>query len=1604
MVNKTNEKVLEHLTLFIQDRLNHDQAVVLTHFARLYYQSVNFEDNERLAIEDLYGALLAHWNLLLEFDGRFRIQVYNPTLEEHAWQSKHTIVQIVIRDMPFLLQSVCMEVNRLGYTNHLVIHPVITVNRNGQGQFLTLAETQCAETPHSDSGVHNECLIHLEIDRESDLTLMRQLNNKLQEILQDVCAATEDWPICLEKMQGIIDVLTEQANISEVVQDEIDFLRWLHDDHFVFLAYREYEIIRLNDQIGNRAVAGTGLGLLRDHLRPIPEDAFIAMTEDAFLAMKAPSPLMITKATSKATVHRPVFMDYIGVKQYDQQGLVIGEKRFLGLYSSSAYSTPLSEIPMISRKIKSIQQAFNFRKNSHSARALMFILNSLPRDEVFEADFDTLQEFTSGMLQLQQRQRVRVFVRQDVYGHFASLLIFVPRDRYYTETRKKIQLILQDIFKAQNIEFSVQLSESILARIHFIIHIEDGCCIDYDARSIEEQIIQALSDWNDELKDQLLNYHGEEKGNQLFTQYHEGFSAAYREDMSSRTALLDIEKFENLLNNHLTADSLLYCPLTPDTEKTLRFKLFSTGQVSLSKSLPMLENMGVKVSDERPYEITKKELSCTFWMHDFGLLLDMDPKQLDLHTLRPRFEETFEQCWFGQIENDGFNQLVLRAGIRWEQVNIFRGYYFYLRQIGLAFSQVYVETTLANNPEVVRLLVHYFTQRFDPELAKEDNSTQELYQTIEKTIDQIKSLDEDRILRRYLNLIQSAVRTNFFQYARDEQGIPYFSTKFDSGKILEIPSPVPHVEIFVYSPRMEGIHLRGGAVARGGIRWSDRREDFRTEVLGLMKAQMTKNAVIVPTGAKGGFIVKRYQDLETPEQKTAEVIGCYRVLIKGLLDITDNRHGAELIKPAQCVCYDGDDSYLVVAADKGTASFSDYANELAISYGFWLGDAFASGGSAGYDHKAMGITARGAWESVKHHFNRLKINHQERPFSVIGIGGMMGDVFGNGMLLSRQIKLIAAFDHEFIFLDPDPDPAVSYEERERLFRLPHARWCDYDSAKISNGGGVFSRTAKSIALSPQIKQRLNIQYEQLAPQQLIKLILTAPVDLLWNGGIGTYVKASLEQNMDVGDRANDPVRVNANELRCKQVAEGGNLGLTQAGRIEYALNGGFINTDSIDNSAGVDCSDHEVNIKIVLNQLVAQSDLTEKQRNELLESMTEEVGRLVLKHNYDQNRAITMIERASAEDPAGVKWLIEILEKRGNLNRKLEFIPDNEDLTERYHSGKGLQRPEISVLLAYSKQLLKQNVLAHIDELDSGTFKYQLKSYFPKQLQNLYATTIENHCLAAEIVANGLINQLINYLGIVLPFKLMDEYSCSIVPIINVYKRVCCAFDINETLEELELLDQHLDEQIREELQKQVRYLIQRSMQWFLIKSIHPQDFMHYVNGINELKQTSAYYLPEQGYAKMNQQVQYFMEKGVAGDLAVKIALMDVLYWGLDIIRLNQKNHAGLKDSAKAYFEVLAALDLYWLREQIDGLPEKTVWLILAKKAVEDEFNQLCCDLTLAILGNGQAVIEDKIQVLLNPDDANINRYNKLLNQARSDSQIEIEQITVLLKELKALV
>lgn len=1584
MENTSNEKLLATLEQYIHQKIQDDSTEQLIAFTRQYYGFAAVEELSDKSMEDLFGAVLSHWNLFLQLPERAaKIHIYNPSLEEHGWQSTHTVIEIVLPDMSFVLQSITMEINRYGFANQLVLHPVYWVQRDAKGKLLALTDTEQASSVR-------ECVLHIEINRQSDLELISQLQISLQQVLRDVRAATEDWQPCIETLQTEISTLTalDRAELAE----PIEFLQWLEDTHYVFLGYREYQIVEQAGEYGFSVIANSGLGILRDSIAKIPEKNFLPISTDAYQILSNDNPLMITKATSKATVHRPVFMDYIGIKQYDNTGKVIGEKRFLGLYASSAYSCELKSIPLVRSKMNALIHS-GLTNSSHTSRTLVYVLNSLPRDELFQAGIEPLFTCVRGVLKLQERQRVRVFVRHEVYGHFVSLLVFVPRERYNTESRIKIQNILLDIFQGTDTDFSVNLTESILARIHFIIHSKKGCCIDYDVKEIEQRIIAALSDWHDELDTELHYLYGEAEANQYLQDYRDGFSAAYKEAVSARTALLDLKRFEKIEQQDLSVLGVLYSPLTATENKQLYFKLYCFGEVaSLSRSLPMLENMGVKVYSEHPYEVKKLGQSKPFWIHDFGLGYSQ-VANLNIEVLKPRFQEAFEQCWAGRVENDGFNALVISAELTWRDVNIVRALYFYLRQIGIAFSQSYVEQTLVHNAAVVQLLVKFFNARFNTTDELLLDASQYVLE-IENLIEQVKSLDEDRILRRYLNLILAAERTNFFKETVDELGIPYFSIKFDSAKVDEIPSPVPYFEIFVYSPRLEGIHLRGGAVARGGLRWSDRREDFRTEVLGLMKAQMTKNSVIVPTGAKGGFVVKT----DCAKEKMAEEgIACYRIFIRGLLDITDNYAANEVLKPQQVQCYDQDDPYLVVAADKGTARFSDYANALAQSYHFWLDDAFASGGSAGYDHKEMGITARGAWVSVQHHFDNLGIDIQNKPFTVVGIGGMAGDVFGNGMLLSNKIKLLAAFDHESIFLDPNPNAGSSFQERQRLFKLSGSAWHDYDTSLISTGGGVFSRQDKVIVISEAVQEVLAINVAQLTPSELIRAILTAQVDLLWNGGIGTYVKASTEINSEVGDRANDALRINGVQLRCKIMGEGGNLGFTQRGRIEYALNGGCINTDSIDNSAGVDCSDHEVNIKILLNSIVLQGDMTAKQRDKLLASMTEQVAELVLKNNYLQNHAITMIQHEALHVWQNLKQLITTLESKAHLDRALEKLPNKKEMQERKTSGKGMTRPEISVLLAYTKQLLKTDLLSESSHINLELSKHVLVDYFPEQLQQTYKQEIQQHRLGKEIVANQLINSLVNRLGIIFPHRFMEELNCSAAELVNTYHLVCRVFDIEVIWRMQSELDGVVSEAVLEDIKLRIRKWVERAMYWFVRNEPNAEVAEHYVASIEQLSDDLGSLVTKAEQLQIDKQVDDLINAGVSANLALKIAQSDALSACLNAIRVSQKSHCSLADVTKGLFHQVSALNLDWLRQQILLLPKETTWEALSRRAMIDEYNQLSCVLLQSALSEeGYSVIE-KLEAWQLKNAMSLERYMALIKSAKADDSVQLEKIVVIL-------
>ena len=1326
-----------------------------------YYRHVSTEELDDRSDVDVYGAYASHHHLAAERKaGTTKVRVYTPTVAEHGWSAGgHSVVEVVTDDMSFLVDSLTMELARQHRNAHLVLHPTLDVERDGDGQLIAVHPVSTGSTT-PDSDTVRESWMHVEIDRltEEGNECVR-LADDVRRVLGDVRAAVEDWSAMQDRARAIVADLDENPpplSESEVTEGKA-LLEWLADEHFTFLGYREYELEQVSVDGGQedilRPVSGSGLGILRD-ADAHKSSSFQRLSGAVKAKAREKSLLVLAKANSRATVHRPAYLDYVGVKVFGADGEVVGERRFLGLFSSAAYTESVMRVPLIRVKVSDVLEATGLDPRSHDGNALLDTLETYPRDELFHTPTEELAPIAEAAMQARERRAVRLFIRRDIYDRYLSVLIYLPRDRYNTSVRQKFVRILAQVIgegriDPDSIEFNVSITESTTARVHFVVRMPVGETIpeSIDTADLERRLIDASRSWHDDFLHAVSTEYGEEVGAILARRYVDAFPEAYKEDFPARTAAVDLGRLE-AIQGDAGIDQALYSELdAPEGEA--RLKVFRVGPpLSLSEVLPMLSSMGVEVVDERPYGLAG--LDRVSHVYDFGLRYgEPMPDQA-----RELFSDALRAIWDGYTEIDGFNALVLRASLTWRQAMLLRAYAKYMRQGNSPFAIDSIEGALAVNVDLARMLVTFFETRFDPDLDEEarDKKQEDLEGRITSALDDVVSLDHDRILRSYLTHIRATLRTNYFQFAgKGKRPKTYLSLKMEPSAIPDLPEPRPKFEIFVYSPRVEGVHLRFGAVARGGLRWSDRRDDFRTEILGLVKAQMVKNTVIVPVGAKGGFYAKQLPDSAGDGGRDAwlaEGVECYKTFIRGLLDVTDNLVAGETVPPERVVRRDGNDSYLVVAADKGTATFSDIANGVSKDYGFWLGDAFASGGSVGYDHKAMGITARGAWVSVRRHFRELGIDCQTEDITVAGVGDMSGDVFGNGMLCSEHIKLIAAFDHRDIFIDPEPDPATSFAERKRLFELPRSSWQDYDTSLISEGGGVFPRSAKKIPINHHIRSALGIlrNVDSMTPAELMKAILLSPVDLLWNGGIGTYVKASTETNADAGDKANDAIRVNGTELRVRVVGEGGNLGCTQRGRIEFANNGGRINTDFIDNSAGVDTSDREVNLKILLDRVVLDGDLTEKQRNQLLASMTDEVADLVLRDNYEQNIALANAARnAPSLLHVHEQWMQQ-LESEGRLDRDLEALPPKAEVKRRLEHGGALTQPELSVLMAYTKIVLAEELLAS-DLPEDPYLLLDLVSYFPKAVRDGFSGPIEAHPLRREIIVTQVVGDLVNGAG-----------------------------------------------------------------------------------------------------------------------------------------------------------------------------------------------------------------------------------------------------------------
>ncbi len=1464
------------------------------------------------ALADLAAAAYEHLKAP-RIGGGEDIRLLDLEVEREGRRREVTVLEIINDNMPFLLDSTLAEVVDQGYEPYLVAHPILAVERDAEGNLVRLVGEA---TGAARLAVKRESFIHIHLPRIDDPETREKLIGSMRLVHKDVGLAVHDWP----GMRGRITELVQNYRLNppplpdDEVKEAIAFLDWMAQDNFTFLGVREYRLPK-----GDTAadpVQGSGLGLLRDpNVRVLRRGReLVAITPEIRAFMAQPKALIITKANVKSRVHRRAHLDYVGVKLFDADGQLQGELRIVGLFTSSAYTNTTAEVPYLRLKVAKVVARAGFDPSSYASRALLNVLESYPRDELFQIDEDTLYHFAIDIMNLSERPRVRALPRVDEFDRFVSVLVFVPKDRYDTSARVRIGQFLASVYGGRVSAAYPAYPEGPLARTHYIIGRDEGETPQIAQETLEKGIASIVRTWSDALRDQLDDVVGGARARALASRYADAFSAAYREAFSAEYAIKDIALLEQLSDARPRAVDLYR--READDETRVNLKVFSRGTaLPLSDRVPLLENLGFRVVNERTYRVVTAGTD-RVWLHDMTLERAAGGA-IDSDEIQDLIEAALLALLRGLAESDGFNRLVLEAGLGWRDVAMIRTLGRYLRQIQVAYAQDYLAETLARHAGITQEIVKLFYARFDPRHEDaEARLTDEgaIRAAIEEQLKNVTSLDDDRILRRFINLIEAAVRTNFFQL--EGNGLPRqtIAFKFECAKVDGLPLPKPLYEIFVYSPRVEGVHLRYGKVARGGLRWSDRPQDFRTEVLGLVKAQQVKNAVIVPVGAKGGFVPKHLPPPSDRQAWLAEGTESYRIFVRTLLQLTDNIEGDRVVPPSDTVRHDGDDPYLVVAADKGTATFSDTANALSIEKGHWLGDAFASGGSQGYDHKKMGITARGAWEAVKRHFREMDIDIQTQPVTVAGVGDMSGDVFGNGMLLSRALRLVAAFDHRDIFLDPNPDPEASFKERERLFNLPRSSWQDYDKSLISAGGGVFPRNAKSIPLSDEVRSMLGLAQAQATPAEVMSAILKAQVGLLWFGGIGTYIRSSTETDEQVGDRANDAIRITGADVRAKVVGEGANLGATQRGRIEAAQNGVRLNTDAIDNSAGVNTSDVEVNIKIALTTPERDGRLTEEARNTLLADMTDEVAGLVLRNNYLQTLALSLSEQRGTADIGFARRLMQMLEAQGRLNRAVEYLPEDGVLTDRARRGEALTRPELAVLLAYAKLSLHDELLESAVPDDPYLAK-ELERYFPAAMRERFPDAIATHRLRREIIATQLANAIINRGGPTMVARLVDQTGADAPTIAAAYAATRDSFGLAELNSAIDVLDGVVPGKTQLRLYGELQDLLMNRIVWFIRNvdfATHSLDQIigTYQAGVAEVERGLPDALSAEACAAWDARTKALVDQGVPEELARRIASLPDLVAAPDIVLTAQKTGKPIHDIARTHFALEAVFRL----------------------------------------------------------------------------------------------
>ncbi|MGI5128839.1 NAD-glutamate dehydrogenase [Pseudonocardia sp. CA-107938] len=1495
-------------------------------------------------------------------------------------------VEIVTDDMPFLVGAVLVAVSKAGAEVRRLIHPIVVVRRGPDGKLAEVLGDADPADPPADTVV--ESWIHLDLDHVPEPR--EELQRSVTQAVTNVRRVVGDGTAMVDRARSAAERLTVQHGRADAATPPAEigrFLQWLVDGHFTFLGHRGYA--------ADGSARDAGLGVLRD-------DAAAAAfaPRSGLLAGGDQDDVVVTRASAPSPL-RAVHPYVIAVLERDDQGVVTGEDRFVGMLTVPALYESVLDIPVVEQRVRAAIRGAGFPLESYSGQQMLEVISGLPREELFSASEERLRDTAMGVLSVIGRRAVRFFGHRDPYRRFISCLVYLPRDRYTTSSRLAMADVLQRRLGGTSVDHTARVSEARLAQVHFTVHTDPDAVGDdeIDLTALQDELGAAVRTW----EDRLLGAVGGSDGDTAeITAALPGIPESYKAVAPPERAVEDLRHVAAL-----SGPGDIGVRLYPGTSgEDRRFTFYLAGEpATLTAVLPVLQQLGTEVLDERPAELTRPD-GLRVHVYDFGLRLDEPTRAATAgrsdHDIEAGFCSSFRAAWSGDAESDGFSALMLRAGLAWREVAVLRAYARYARQLGSPYGHQYMATTLLAQTPVARALVELFRARFDPALTGDRDAVCEAaLARVRELIDAVTGLDSDRILRGFLGMITATLRTNYYRNR------PFLSFKFDPSQVPDMPAPRPKYEIFVYSPRVEGVHLRFGAVARGGLRWSDRPQDFRTEILGLVKAQAVKNAVIVPVGAKGGFFVRN------AEKGPEEVEACYRTFISGLLDITDNLVDGKTVPPPDVVRHDGDDSYLVVAADKGTAKFSDTANEVAASYGFWLGDAFASGGSVGYDHKAMGITAKGAWESVKRHFRELGVDTQSEEFTVVGIGDMSGDVFGNGMLLSEHIRLLAAFDHRHVFVDPNPDAATSFAERQRMFALPRSSWDDYDRSLISAGGGVWPRTAKSVPVGPEMRAALGIAdgVEKLSPPELIAAILRAPADLLWNGGIGTYVKASDEPHEAAGDKTNDGVRADGRELRVKVVGEGGNLGLTQKGRIEFARNGGKINTDAIDNSAGVDCSDHEVNIKILLDRLVASGELAREDRNAVLAEMTDEVSRLVLADNTDQN-VVLGIARAHAPSMVSVHArLTSDLESRRGLVRKLEVLPDDAGFAALESAGSGLSSPELSTLLAHTKLDLTAAVLA-TDLPDTPAFADRLPEYFPRPIRERFPKAIAGHPLRREIVATLLVNEMVDGAGITYAFRLGEELSASPSDAVRAYAVTTAVFDLPSLWKQLR--EPHIPTAVSDSVVLETRRLLDRASRWFLNNRPQPltvgSAIARFAKPVRELQDQIPELLRGKEHEVVAESTAALTGAGLAPELAARCGALMYSYGLLDVVELvelaeHDREPREPRDVAALYYAMSEHLGVDLALTSVSALERGDRWHALARLALRDDLYGSLRSITLDAMREAgpEASIEDTIAGWERANASRLVRARSALHEIGKAGQLDLATLSVVSRQLRGL-